>query len=519
MDHHIKHGLAWVCHAATLVAGLLLFAASAITRAEPGDFDLTFGSSGKVILPAAENSDNATGVAVQPDGKIIVSGYCRVSGQADFCVSRLNRDGSIDSTFGNGGKITTAVGNGFDGAFALALQADGKILVGGYCPLLGVTLMCIVRYTPNGAIDTSFNNGFGKTLTALGDGGNDVIYALAVQGDGRIIASGGCKRGGDTDFCAVRYNADGSVDNSFGQVQALSAGGSTPYAVASVGGGDESASAVAIDVEGRIVQAGTCYAGTPLRGRICTVRYLPNGARDSSFGTNGLVITESRPGQSDDGAQGIAIQADGKIVLSGSCGFAGSAIFTFCFVRYNDNGSVDTTFGTDGISLGGSGPTYGVGQSLVMQPDGNLVAGGACDNQAGRMKFCFQRLNSDGSEESTFAYTGFVRREVGSGLDILRQIAVQPDGKILAVGQCVIGSVSNQCIVRLVGGPLGYQNCKPDIDGDGKVLATTDLLILSRIASGMRGNSVVNGINFSTGTRKSWDSIRKYLVTQCGMNL
>ena len=157
--------------------------------------------------------------------------------------------------------------------------------------------------------------------------------------------------------------------------------------------------------------------------------------------------------------------------------------------------------------------------ALAAQPDGKLVITGFCYSGP-NYHFCAVRLNSDGSFDTTFNVTGKLIQLIGSNDDQVAALAVQPDGRIVLAGACVNGAASNFCAVRLDGGPFGARACTLDLDGDGKVLATTDALISMRVALGLRGSAVVGGIVFPAGaTRTDWPAIRAYLETQCGMTL
>ena len=160
-----------------------------------------------------------------------------------------------------------------------------------------------------------------------------------------------------------------------------------------------------------------------------------------------------------------------------------------------------------------------------MQSDGKLVVAGNCAVSGGT-DMCLARFSADGSLDKTFNPTGTpgkVTYAIAAGHDNATSIAVQPDGKIGIAGSCspdTTGTNPDFCAVRLEGGPYGAQQCRMDIDGDGNVLATTDTLIQTRIALGLRGSAVTNGIGFPVGaTRTTWTAIRNHLVTQCGMEL
>jgi uncharacterized delta-60 repeat protein len=169
---------------------------------------------GKVLLPIGTSTDIANALALQPDGKIVVAGFCRNGSNEDFCVARLNTDGSLDASFdgpsGTGnGKVLLPIGTSDDYATALALQPDGKIVVAGYCANGSNLDFCIARLNLDGSLDTGFDGpsgtGDGKFLLPIGSG-NDFATALALQPDGKIVVAGYCANGSNLDFCIARLN-------------------------------------------------------------------------------------------------------------------------------------------------------------------------------------------------------------------------------------------------------------------------------------------------------------------------
>ena len=276
-----------------------------------------------------------------------------------------------------------------------------------------------------------------------------------------------------------------------------------------------------IQPDGKLVMAGYCSgAGMDF----CAMRLNADGSLDATFNTTGtLLLPVGSVVNGNDTAAALALQPDGKFVLAGYC--SNGVNLDFCAVRLNSDGTLDTSFNSTGKLLlaVGAGDDYATG--VAVQSDGKLLLSGYCVN-AGNNDFCVARLNSDGSLDKTFNPTGTPGKAtyaVAAGHDKATSIVVQPDGKVVVAGYCspdTLGSNPSFCAIRLEGGPYGAQQCRMDIDGDGKVLATTDALIQTRIALGLRGSAVTNGISFPAGaTRTSWTAIRNYLVTQCGMEL
>ncbi|MBI5563063.1 MAG: hypothetical protein HY894_09485 [Deltaproteobacteria bacterium] len=197
-----------------LAAVFLLTAQSHAGIVTVGELDPSFGTLGKVRTTFGGNNDYAYAVAIQPDGKIVVAGNSCVFAPCDFAVVRYNANGSLDASFGVGGKVTTDVGAGDDDyAYAVGIQSDGKILAAGFITTASGWDSAIVRYNSDGSLDTSFGAGGKATLYI---GGDTWVSALAVQSDGKIIAVGGGSNGANYDITVVRYISNGTLDASFG---------------------------------------------------------------------------------------------------------------------------------------------------------------------------------------------------------------------------------------------------------------------------------------------------------------
>jgi len=345
-----------------LLLGLLVLVSAAQAAAE---LDQTFDGDGKVVTDF-DATDSANGVAIQADGKIVAAG---VSG-ADFAISRYNPDGSLDPTFDGDGKVVTDFG-ATDSANGVAIQADGKIVAAGQSSagVLADLDFALARYGPDGSLDSTFD-GDGRALTDFGGAMNDQADAVAIQTDGRIVAAGfGETALGDLDFALARYNPDGSLDSTFdgdGRVM-------TGFAGARGFGANDLAHGVAIQADGKIVAAGgsdTTFGTTGANPRnFVLVRYNPDGSLDPAFDGGGRVVTDFG---ADDSANGVAIQADGKIVAGGSSG-AGATPHDFALARYYPGGSIDPAFGTVVTDFGADD----FANDVAIQADGKIVAAGS----------------------------------------------------------------------------------------------------------------------------------------------
>jgi uncharacterized delta-60 repeat protein len=318
-----------------------------------GTPDTAFGTAGIVRTTLPSLASSAQAIAVQPDGKILVAAltFAAVSGTtATTGIALLrykNTDGTLDTAFGTGGIVTAAIGSGTTSdTCALALQGDGKIVVAGASPSGDVILY---RYDGTGAPDTSgfgTNGTGGKTVTNFATGATSP--AMALQADGKIVLAGG--QGSFTtpfpvDQVVVRYNTDGTLDTSF------NAAGTRPgVVVTDINLLGNFGNAVAIQGDGKIVVAGHANVNFSIDASdISLVRYNADGSLDINFLDPNSNINNNPPGivTTDlggfDNALSVALQVDGKIVVSGNIGAAG---FTQTAVlRYNPGGSPDTTFG------------------------------------------------------------------------------------------------------------------------------------------------------------------------------
>lgn len=494
----------------------LLAPATQAIPGQPGTLDAFWATGsplgpGKAITPFGTGENDVLAIALQPDGKVLLAGSCAVPGDNwQICAIRYQTNGTLDPSFGNGGVAITPFGDGYASkAQAIALQADGKLILAGWCMRFSSAPfgpICAVRYNTDGTLDTTFGTSGRITATVSSINNSNAAYALTLQPDGKFVLAGSCSNGTDVDFCALRYRTDGTLDPDFG------AGGKV---ITLMSNGEDSANAIALQPDGKILLAGYCSNGSNLD--FCAARYHPNGSLDSSFNTTGKVLTAI--GAGIDAATAVALQPDGKIVLAGACSNGSNR--DFCALRYEINGSLDSRFGTLGKVLTPIGATDDAANALALQSDGKLLVVGSCSNGIDD-DFCLLRYHPNGVLDASFNGSGKVTTAVGAGIDWGKVLTLQPDGKIVVGGTCAIavGGVGAFCAARYDGGPFGYKNCSLDIDGDNRVLATTDSLIHARIALGITGSDVTNGITFPpTATRNTWPLIRDYLVTQCGMSL
>ena len=411
----------------TLLAALVLGAAVLVVPAQaaPGDLDPSFGSGGTVTTDFGDR-DRAAAVAIQADGKILAAGNtcCSSPGGSDFALARYNADGSLDTSFGSGGTLTTDIG-AFDFALATAIQPDGKIVAVGRTGPSGTGDFALARYNPNGSLDASFGSA-GKVTTDFG--GLDVAYGVAIQPDGKIMVAGGGGTPGD--FALARYNADGSFDTSFGMAGKVT----TDFDLGLLDGAMD----VALQSNGRIIAVGfTTIAGS---AAFALARYNTDGSLDTSFGNGGKVTTDF--GGSDT-AFAMAIQPDGMIVVVGT----GAGNFgDFTLARYMTDGSLDANFGSGGkVTTDFVGPDSA--NAVALQANGKIVAAGS---RANFRDFALARYNTDGSLDASFGSGGKLTTDFG-GQDAAFGVAIQPDGNIVLAGNG--GADFDFALARYLGDP------------------------------------------------------------------
>jgi uncharacterized delta-60 repeat protein len=424
---------------AALIAALAVaFVFSAAAQAAPGDLDPTFSGDGMQRTDFGLASSSSEAIARQPDGKLVAVGRVLTTHGPDFALARYNLDGSLDKSFSGNGKQTTDFAGGSDDARAVAVRGDGKIVVAGVVSAKSRTKFAIARYKPDGTLDTNFS---GDGMQTTDFPGGAYATGVALQGGGKVVVAGSAGGGGINDFAIARYNPNGSVDTSF------SGDGRQRTAFAD----NATASGLALQSDGKIIAAG--FAGDDF----ALARYNPDGSLDTSFSGDGRQTTNFGDLE---GATGVALQSDGKIVAVGVA--HGIGFSDFALARYNPDGSLDPNFSGDGkqtTDFGDGAAALGV----ALQGDGKIVAVGFEGPGGPRDDFALARYNPNGSLDPSFSGDG--KQTTDSGFDAALGVALQGDGKIVAVGHAV-------------GGHFGLARYNPDgsldpsFSGDGK--QTTD---------------------------------------------
>ena len=398
-----------------------------------GSTDTSFGTGGKVLTQfVGSRYDVATTVATLPNGNIVVAGSTDALSPSepiiapDVGLTEYNSDGTLDTAFGNNGRVITTIPNavGFLFVSAVAVQPDGKIVVAGWnnAPDVFTDNFLLVRYNSNGSLDTSFGQG-GVVEISGGEGSG-----VAIQPDGKIVEVGEV----DGELAIVRVNSDGTLDTSFGT-------GGEVVDPAVAGG-----TSVVIQSDGKILVGGYAPESDSIGG-IALVRFDPDGTVDPSFGTDGSVTTDT----DTSGVADIAIEPNGQIVAVASTDNTGNPNYDSIFLvaRYNSNGDLDQAFGSGGIvttPLPGTVPpsetALDTATSVVIEADGKIVVGGDGQYQTtnpispfGMPYVALVRYDTDGTLDPTFGCGGvdLTNLTMSSDNEPVSLIS-QPDGKIVA---------------------------------------------------------------------------------------
>ena len=423
-----------------------------LSAAVPGEVDESIGTHGLVTTNLGGTYDWPYAVAVQRDGKTVVAGVSNAAGTYDFALARYLPDLSLDPGFGRGGTVLTDFGDSWDWAYAVALQPDGKIVVGGVSDVTGSKGFALARYQPDGTPDRTFGDG-GRLSQDLRRLTADVIHAVMIEPDGKILAAGVTYEDEvvirpNGDFMLARYTPDGRPDPGFGL-------GGTVTTDFGPGTYDEPYAAVR-QRDGRILLGGYTFDSGGVVGdghgnrilygvdELAMARYTPGGMPDESFGRGGKVVVDA--GTMDEEIHGLAVTPDDQILAAGFVN--GERRGEMLVARFRPDGTLDPDFGQHGFTV--TAPAGSRSERLsgiVLQPDGKIVVGGqVAKGESG--DFALLRYSPQGALDSSFGEGGLVTVDFAGREDQVRALFLQPDGKIVGVGP----SETDFALVRLHGG-------------------------------------------------------------------
>ena len=401
--------------------GAALLGSSGLLMAQAGSLDPTFGTGGIVTTSFTGFNDAIANVtAIQSDGKILVAGQIPNSqGLGEAGVARYNTDGSLDSSFGTAGVVTTSENVSI---FGIAVLSDGKIVVGG----AGFLTVDALRFNSNGSLDTTFgSNGVGSVRPFAPNAFDASSGGMALESDGKILVAAGS--------ALVRFTANGQADSSFGT------DGVVPLLSA--------ATAIALLSNGQILITSSFNSLVPVSSGTIA-RYNSNGSLDTTFALNGQISTVGP-------ASAIALLSGGKFIVAGSfpvsVGTPPAANgYGVALTRYNSNGILDSTFGNNGgVVTPFAGNTDAVAFALAIQSNGEIVAAGQAGSQApdGPSSFALARFTANGQVDTSFGTNGTVTTAFSHNTAFVSALAIQSDAKIVAVGNDEAISDNGQVIV------------------------------------------------------------------------
>jgi uncharacterized delta-60 repeat protein len=482
-----------------------------------GSLDPTFGSGGTVFT--ASTVVNLPGaVVVQPDGKIVLAGNNNVN---QWALERFNSDGSVDKTFGTSGtgivsSMLTSSTNGSN-IYGLAIDATGDIVaVGNACVSANGNsdlVTAVARYKTDGSLDPAFGNGQGFVVTNVnpyspktsknpGSFGAERATAVAIQADGKIVVGGTVSTTGlwgvYSTFDLLRYNADGTLDNSFGNQSPKNGINSTsPF-----GGNGDFASSLALQSDGSIVLAGQATNFVTIHNKsysytsMAVARYTTAGQLDSSFGTSGTVTLDPSGIQTSTASDAL-IQSNGAIVLYGSNGA------NLTLARLQSNGQLDTSFAKSGFAVSSIQPDFTRYRGLAQGANGDLLAAG---NSNGSMAVA--AFLPGGAVDTTFGTRGITTVSFSSSA-ITTGLAVQRDGKIVVAG--TTSPSNNYVLARFLPAntQIGWMTAAPNPVSSGASLTVSNIsdnaylnttIIQVSFYQDMNGNGALDSTDQFLGT-------------------
>jgi uncharacterized delta-60 repeat protein len=418
-----------------------------------GSLDTSFGSGGKVVTDFGSPIAEGQSLAVQPDGKLVVAGRRSNNDGTIFALARYNSDGSLDPSFGSGGRVTTAFPQGESEITAMALQQDGKIVAAGDTGGgANHGVMAVARYNPDGTLDQAFGTA-GQATVDFGAGFH-TAYAIGIQPDGKIVLAGTASllppSFTASQFGLARLNPNGTLDPGFGNGGLVI--GPSMNAVNGFRG-------LAVLPDGKIVASGFSGPTRPL-SHWTVVRYHANGGLDTGFGIDGAVTTDAL-GLNASGRSALVL-ADGKLIVAGIA-FLDQGDPTIGLARYNTDGTLDVSFGSGGQVTTPFPGGAAFGTAATLQPDGKILVTGefqSTPTDSSTRDFALARYNSDGSLDQGFGVGGLVTTDFNSLYDEAWGVAVQPDGNIVVAGESQKtpdpNSTIDFAVVRYFGGSPAF---------------------------------------------------------------
>jgi len=357
-----------------------------------GLLDATFGTGGIVTLRQSTNAEgNPFAITVLSDNKILVAGSSWMSSK-DFAILKLKENGTPDSTFGVNGWASTPVLGYEDEARAMVVQQNGKILVAGTAEVASGSKkydFAVARFNADGSIDGGFGSG---GVVSLNINDNDIPEGIALQKDGKILVGGTSDIDGDANYTVVRYTAGGVLDGTYG-VGGIATYDMATFGSA---GSYDLGHGMAIQSDDKVLLTGFSAPGGGGNGNVVTIRLTTSGALDVTFSGDGIANFNYGVSNTDEGSRAVAIQSDGKIVVGGDTS-GEHAWFDMLLLRYKTDGTPDSTFNADGVAISNlTNSEDEFGYALKLFGD-RIYLGGSTGAQGGAKNFVLAAYQNDGS--------------------------------------------------------------------------------------------------------------------------
>jgi len=471
------------------VAGLatliLLIGGIPSAQASPGDLDTGFSSDGKVLTDIG-TADSGRAVAIQADGKVVVAGYALVSGSYDFAIARYDSNGDLDTGFSSDGLVTADLSSTHELGYGVAIQSDGKILIVGATDYGGVNAdFGVIRLTSAGALDTTFSS---DGIVDVGVGAAD-DYALdvAVASDGDIVVVGYGSNGSNWDVAVIRLDSSGNLDTDF------SSDGKALYAI---GSGHDYGYGLDIASDGDLLITGSSHNGSD--DDVLVLRLDADGTLDTAFDGDGIWTADIGSGTSDEG-RGIVEASDGDVLVGGSTDDGDDDILA---VRLTPVGVLDTAFSSDGMATVAIGSGNDVGYGIAEQDDGSVVVAGTSHDGSSE-DIAVVRFTSAGALDTGFSGDGKLTTDSGSGDAFGYGVVLTSAGKVVVAGEAVGTSDADFAVLVYEGASApGAPTSLGGTAGDQQVE-------LSWTAPTGNGGASLTGyrIESSTNSGSSWSTV------------
>ncbi|MBK7383534.1 MAG: hypothetical protein IPI81_09380 [Flavobacteriales bacterium] len=463
--------------------------------------DETFSGDGMITTDLGSNGGQGNAMVALPDGGFFVAGEAKSYEGSRFALLKYLENGTLDGSFGASGVALAPFAIGPSSATSMALQPDGRIVLAGTVWNGTDYDIAAARFLADGSLDPSFSNDGLVTITILAQ--DDRATGVVQLPDGRIVIGGTMHNGSDEDFATVCLMPDGSIDPTFG---------SSGIRILPIGSSYDIATALGVQPDGRILQAG--YYSTGTYTSIAIARLFPDGTLDASFGDQGIVHADIGP--YSEKAYAIALQSDGKVVVAGS---TYSVNEDFVALRLNVDGSLDATFGNNGVA--NVGPTTQVAKAVCIGADGRIyLTGYAWWGLSPHTPVVCMLPN--GVLDPSFSGNGHVIVSFALGSDEGRAIMVQPNGRVVVAGYAAndLRSTSEISLFRLGDNALP----DPEFGTNGRVTTTAEermdvayaLAIQPDGRTLLAGRSSTNGIGEMALVRHSGNGNRDVFFGTAG---